>query len=98
MICASRLARDTLAECREDTPDDADADGERDRTDRCSGTPPGEAIDAAGCSVTQFCAVQPLAVCSKADWRNDEPAAKPGDCARQGVKPNWFCRALYSAA
>ncbi len=31
-------------------------DGEEDSTDACPDTPPGEAVDQAGCSLVQFCA------------------------------------------
>src|SRR5262249_14477696 len=42
-----------LAICR--VTSDEDGDGERDSNDRCPGTPTGEVVDDAGCSLTQFC-------------------------------------------
>ena len=62
---------------------DADGDGEHDLTDRCPETPLGEATDDAGCSLAQFCQARSdprPAVCSRSDWRNDEPIGRPRDC------------------
>lgn len=65
---------------------DVDGDGEHDRTDACPETPPGLAIDQAGCSLEQFCAALgagpgPLrAICVSADWLNDEPLGPALDC------------------
>ncbi len=68
--------------------DDADGDGEPDRSDRCSGTPAGALIDGDGCSVPQFCSLQSLGTCKRADFRNDEPYVKgPGDCAKTRTTP-----------
>ena len=84
--CSAELTSlvDELEECRE-APGirDTDGDGEHDVTDRCPGTPVGEPVDAAGCSLTQFCQAQPFgrpAVCTRSDWRNDEPLGRPRDC------------------
>lgn len=65
---------------------DEDADGEHDRTDACSGTGPNQAVDAAGCSRSQFCnAIQVPGpkmgwLCQRADWRNDDLSQRPLDC------------------
>jgi hypothetical protein len=60
---------------------DSDGDGLIDRYDACAATPSGQAIDAAGCSVSQFCAhYTDAASCRRADWRNDEPSGA-ADCA-----------------
>ena len=62
-------------------------DGEEDSTDACPDTPPGEAVDQAGCSLVQVCAsVDPGAkqgggTCTASDWRNDVPLGAAGDCA-----------------
>lgn len=73
-----------LQECRAEPGfEDADGDGEHDLTDRCPGTPAGEATDDAGCSLAQFCRSQPVGrpgVCRRSDWRNDEPLGLPRDC------------------
>jgi hypothetical protein len=60
---------------------DEDFDGEHDFNDRCPETPAATPVDDSGCTLEQFCAVQGTG-CTKADWRNDEPLAKRGDCAR----------------
>lgn len=79
------LAR-RLVECREGVRiPDADGDGEADARDRCPGTPRAVEVDAAGCSLDQFCRAQAAgrgaAACILADWRNDEPLAViTGDC------------------
>jgi hypothetical protein len=63
---------------------DLDGDLEPNASDRCPGTQ--AAADTAGCSIAQFCALQPLALCKRADFRNDEPGVKkPRDCARVGA-------------
>ena len=68
--------------------DDADLDGEPDSTDRCPSTPSGSAIDGNGCSAEQFCGMQRVQLCERADFHNDEPLAKkPGDCARTRSDP-----------
>lgn len=72
---------------------DADEDGVRDTADRCPGTPASEDTDLLGCSRSQFCAAIDAgaragrALCTRSDWKNDEPmASHPGDCkaARDG--------------
>jgi hypothetical protein len=68
---------------------DVDGDGEEDSTDACPETPQGEAVDSAGCSHVQFCALVNelprlgrLVRCARSDWQNDEPAKPlPQDCA-----------------
>jgi hypothetical protein len=83
-----------LLDCRGDLADvtrevrDDDDDGQPDILDACPGTAAGAAIDAAGCSVEQFCgqadATTPTGrrLCKRLDWDNDEPRMKPGarDC------------------
>jgi hypothetical protein len=64
---------------------DADADGRHDARDRCPATPAGIPVDESGCSLAEFCARR-VESCEQADWRNDEPAAKRGDCLRLGSK------------
>jgi hypothetical protein len=65
---------------------DADADGEHDRTDACPATPSAERVDAAGCSLAQFCAAidarwtRGAFLCELADWRADEPLRHADDC------------------
>ena len=67
---------------------DEDGDGLYDQFDRCSGTPAGEAIDAAGCSLYQFCdnaGGGKRNLCFFADWQNDEPGGRPPkDCTPHG--------------
>lgn len=64
---------------------DSDGDGEEDSTDACPGTS-FAAVDAAGCSLWQFCASIDTSVksgariCRQSDWLNDEPITSPGDC------------------
>ncbi len=67
--------------------DDADGDGEPDRSDRCATTPAGETVDGDGCSALQFCAAQTARACARADFSNDEPGKKPRDCAKTRTKP-----------
>jgi hypothetical protein len=56
---------------------DEDGDGKADATDECAGTPQGERVDEAGCSVAQFCERIDAAagagrrLCRAADWLND---------------------------
>lgn len=72
---------------------DADGDGEVDFTDRCWGSTPGLAVDAAGCSLEQFCASVDISTrtgrkaCRRLDWKNDEPLMKrrSRDCKVAGV-------------
>ncbi len=66
-------------------PIDDDLDGEHDHSDRCQSTPAGEPVDDAGCSLAEFCARQTVG-CANADWRNDEPGVKRGDCYVLGKK------------
>jgi CSLREA domain-containing protein len=85
---ALAMCNEDLSECRADLIPDSDGDGEVDTTDRCPETPPGEAVDDAGCSRAQFCAGFAVATpegkraCRRADWRNDEPLLlRSDDCA-----------------
>ncbi len=61
---------------------DADLDGEQDATDLCPDTPFGSAVDASGCSQSEFCEMNPAftsrerAACRRSDWRNDEPTMR----------------------
>ena len=71
---------------------DADGDGEVDATDRCPNTPPGEAVDDAGCSRAQWCRTITPATwrtrgdCRALDFLNDEPR-NAKDCK---VIRRWF--------
>ena len=68
---------------------DADGDGVCDLDDDCPDTASGAAVDNAGCSLAQFCAMFDAAtrdekqICKQADWRNDEPVmrSRDADCA-----------------
>ncbi len=87
-------ARDDLGACLADYDaasillGDTDHDGEAGSTDLCPDTPPGVAVDDAGCSHAQFCArIDPndrhgRDACLHADWRNDEPGmrSRERDC------------------
>lgn len=70
--------------------EDADGDGEEDSTDACAATPAGEAVDDAGCSLTQFCGARSTRGrggrdCTRADWQADETSpSKPHDCMLDG--------------
>jgi hypothetical protein len=86
------LCEDDLLTCEEDLAAagaDADGDGVGDSSDTCAATLGAQAVDAAGCSLTQFCSAHPVAtkrdkkLCKLADWNNDEPSmkAKEADCA-----------------
>jgi len=86
---------------------DSDNDGEEDSTDQCAGTAAGEAVDASGCSRTQFCeninntpSTLRFQTCRAADWKNDQPLDRqPGDCkASNGSKAvfNRICVAAES--
>jgi hypothetical protein len=69
---------------------DADLDGVADIFDACPSTQAGDPVDAAGCSIDDFCATHVVRMlCKEADWRGDE-ASKPKDCAWQ----NQRCEAL----
>lgn len=58
---------------------DADGDGVPDSADRCPASPAGSHVDAAGCSLSQFCALWTTpAICGAADW--GEPQVGRGDC------------------
>jgi len=60
-----------------------DGDGVAIENDLCPGTPVGAAVDASGCDLAAFCSLQErVNVCSKADWRGDEPRS-PRDCRWQ---------------
>jgi hypothetical protein len=67
---------------------DADGDGEEASTDACPDTPVAEAVDALGCSQSQFCAravegggKAAWRLCLSADWLADESLARwPRDC------------------
>lgn len=94
MTCQEALgaALDDLAACLNNPAfEDADADGEHDDTDRCPGTPAGEPVDQAGCSLAEFCgsmdidASHSAAWCNRADWQNDEPLGASDCKARQGL-------------
>ena len=93
-----------LAMCLMDPPFfDTDGDGEHDRTDRCPGTEPGEAVDTAGCSLAQFCAAVPIgsswggaARCLLADWQNDETLA-PRDCRVSDLYDGRVCEPRSSS-
>jgi uncharacterized repeat protein (TIGR01451 family) len=81
-----------LDACLQDPPfEDADGDGEHDDTDTCPGTPAAEPVDAAGCSLAQFCAgfdvsgTRRNSPCNQADWGNDEPLGAEDCKARDGV-------------
>jgi hypothetical protein len=74
---------------------DVDGDGENDLRDRCAATPGGATIDEHGCSAAQFCALQPLKTCRRADFANDEHGVKrPRDCLRTAGQ----CTASATAA
>ena len=84
---ALAMCVEDLSECRA-LIRDGDGDGEVDGTDRCPETPPGEAVDDAGCSRAQFCAGveattrEGKRTCRRADWGNDEPLVQRiEDCA-----------------
>jgi hypothetical protein len=92
--------RDELAKCQASAGfADADGDGEHDRTDACPGTEPGAAVDAAGCSLAQFCARAaprkgPLWMlrCVRLDWKNDQPDwLFTGECSVRRVQGQMIC-------
>jgi multidrug resistance efflux pump len=74
-----------LAAARTELADD-DEDGVWNDVDRCSDTRKGQAVDASGCSVAQFCMRYDVrndegrAGCWNADFGNDEPLGNPADC------------------
>ena len=81
---ALRDTTQTANSCYYDGPD-ADGDGEFDLGDRCLLTTAGVPVDDSGCSLWEFCS-QNTASCDRADWRNDEPRGKPGDCDGLGSR------------
>jgi len=57
-----------------------DVDGVESGPDLCPGTPEGAEVDANGCDVAAFCALQErVSLCSSSDWRDDE-SRNPRDC------------------
>jgi outer membrane murein-binding lipoprotein Lpp len=57
-----------------------DGDGVESADDLCPGTPVGAEVDASGCEVEAFCALQDrISICSKSDWQGDE-SRNPRDC------------------
>ncbi len=97
-----------LAECQSDLATmttnydtataDADGDGKRNQDDTCPDTQTGAAIDAAGCSQTQFCSAVDVStksgrkVCPKADWKNDQPVMKKKERDCEYDKAAKLCR------
>jgi hypothetical protein len=79
---------------------DSDNDGRRDVDDACAGTPASTAVDAEGCSQSQFCQAQPVATsqertaCKKSDWNNDEPRMKGNEKDCSYLKSTGSCEAL----
>jgi hypothetical protein len=60
-----------------------DGDGVASESDLCPGTPEGAEVDANGCELAAFCALQErTALCARADWMGDEPR-NPRDCRWQ---------------
>jgi hypothetical protein len=61
-------------------PDVDDGDGVEGDADLCPGSSAGADVDASGCELPAFCALQErTSDCSRADWRDDE-AGNPRDC------------------
>jgi hypothetical protein len=57
-----------------------DGDGVESGPDLCPGTPEDAEVDANGCDVAAFCALQErVSLCSSSDWRDDE-SRNPRDC------------------
>jgi hypothetical protein len=80
----------TASEELDELLDDPDGDGLIAMADDCPGTRPGAAVDEFGCSIEEFCSmidptiVSGPALCSHADWKNDEPRSdNPKDCKAQ---------------
>ena len=73
-----------------DDPPIDDMDGIPSTDDACPATPEGFEVDAGGCALEEFCAIQERANdCTKADWQDDE-STNPRDCRwRKGA-----CEAL----
>jgi outer membrane murein-binding lipoprotein Lpp len=58
-----------------------DVDGVESGNDLCPGTPEGAEVDASGCELDAFCALQDrISICSTADWQDDEESKKPRNC------------------
>jgi hypothetical protein len=58
-----------------------DEDGVAGEDDLCPGTPEGAEVDASGCELDAFCALQDrISICSTADWQDDEESKKPRNC------------------
>ena len=80
--------QEELNQCLQNPPlKDNDHDGEFDQTDSCPDTAEGVKVDEAGCSLEQFCSEvnvnskQGRSICSRSDWKNDEPTSfSPSDC------------------
>jgi hypothetical protein len=69
-----------VSEPDDESGDVEDGDGVEGADDRCPGTPEGAEVDASGCELAAFCALQErITVCTKADWRDDE-SRNPRDC------------------
>jgi hypothetical protein len=58
---------------------DSDSDDIPNIFDICPGTH-GEEIDSQGCSQQKFCERHTRRECSSADWQNDHPRGRSGDC------------------
>jgi uncharacterized coiled-coil protein SlyX len=57
-----------------------DGDGVASANDLCPGTPEGAEVDANGCELAAFCALQDrISICSRSDWR-DDAKGNPRDC------------------
>jgi hypothetical protein len=80
LVLSDPICEENLAAATRDT----DADGIRDLSDVCPGTPSGAAVDRDGCSQAQFCGMVDVTtssgkqICRHSDWRNDEPLLNPG--------------------
>lgn len=65
---------------------DPDGDGVPTMRDDCPATAAGDAVDAQGCSLSQYCASRPATtprerlVCWVSDWRQDDLLRRPRDC------------------
>jgi len=58
-----------------------DVDEVESEIDLCPGTPEGAEVDANGCDVAAFCALQDrISICSSSDWLDDEESNRPRDC------------------
>jgi hypothetical protein len=65
-----------------------DEDGVESGSDLCPSTPEGVEVDANGCEIEAFCALQTrISLCSSSDWQDDE-SRNPRDCRwRSGARP-----------